>query len=399
MIAILIALFICGLTAGAWFYLQEKEEPPKPVQPVVVKKKKSHQKKVDKTANLPKKAKKAVKKVSVANDPWLVQALRGPNEDVTDVSFSDCGRFVCCASEDRTIRIFTPESGKEFIKGVKTNYARINLSRQTATACAFSSDSKYMAVALSPSQRVDFYGISLKDNRVTAELKSSFETGHKETITTLLFGAGSGYVVTLCRGQDTSVKVWRPRGDLIKELNTKQMENYMGDVSRDGRFLCVATRMAEAKIWGFISATKGGGCVGVEQCMALKGHKKGLNAVGFGECDEFNGPKVIATGSFDGTWRIYDIAVAFRSSEDPKVILDQASGFPSVEHIAMAPRKNGLVALSHGGTVQFRDREGTLLKSIEAHKDGVRGMQWGVDGLTLITFGGDKCVRVWRAAE
>jgi len=399
MIAIIIAIIVASV--GAWFYLQQKEEePPKPVveQPPVQKKKKNHPKKVDKTANLPKKVKKQVKKVSVTNDPWLLHTLRGHNEDLTDISFSDCGRLVCSVSEDRTIRISTPEDGGVFTKGVRNNYARVNLTRETASACAFSSDSKYLAVALSPSQRVDFYSLSIKDGRVTAEKKSSFETGHRETITTLLFGAGNGYVVTLCRGQDTSLKVWRPRGDLIKELNTKQMENYMGDVSRDGRFLCVATRMAEAKIWGLLSAAKGngGGCVGVEQCMALKGHKKGLNSVGFGECDEFNGPKIIATGSFDGSWRLYDIAVAFRSSEDPRVILDQPSGFPTVEHIAVAPIKHGLVALSCGDVVQLHTRDGVVVKRWEAHKDGVRGLHWGLDGETLVTYGGDKSVRLWR---
>lgn len=397
--------------AAIWWFIvphnAEKELPPQQVAQTEPNKEKDKKKqpKPDITAKAAtaKAAGKARKDSAVA-DSNIVNNIRGHADDVTDISLSKCGRLLASVSKDRTVRVFTSADDTPFPAGCKTNYARINLNGVHGTACVFSDDSKYLAVALAPSQAVDFYGIKIADHKVVATLLHSFPTGHTETITNIHLGVNSSCVITMCRGLKTEVKVWEPKGTLIQEVDTKQMVNNKSSLSADGKLLCVATKMTDSKVWAvkeqkFGGKVSGGSKVtGLEAVMVLKNHKRSVSCVSFSECAEFKGPMGIATGSIDGSWRYFDLSVDYTRGADPKLLHTGESGFDTVECIAVAPRRDGLIAVTCGSALHFYKRTGEeAYKVDDAHKGNVFGLEWSADGSYLATFGDDKTVRMWKS--
>lgn len=397
-LVVLITSVLAGVLVALFLGQQSKPTPENTQEIPVIETKKKKKKKIDMTANLAKKdsSKKktstnAEAKEAVSTNQFLKTVCRGHTKPVTDIAYSPCGSYIGSCSEDGSVKVWklTQSSNRPI-------YSQINVKFDHATACAFSRDSKYLVIALSDSKELKFYGIKDKKSQDKPEMveMSTFKSEHKDTIGSVHFGRDNKWLVTICNGQDTRVMFWTPKGKLIKQIDTKQLKNHCGVLSHDSRFLCVATQMAEVKIWECICDKETGMLEKVDVAMTLKKHTKGVQDISFGR-PEF--PAVsdgVATVS-GGKWRYYDINIQHQIGEEPKLKLE--SDTMEAQAIAVAPMSGRLVAVALAGSLHFCDKKtGKAVEIIaNAHKGGVTKMIWNKEGTLLATTGQDKAINLW----
>jgi WD40 repeat protein len=278
----------------------------------------------------------------------------------------------------------------------------VNVKLDHATALGFSADSKYLVAALANSKELVFYGISEgKDGRPNATQLHVFPTEHKSEIKNVCFPPSNNFVVTFGQGQDTQVKIWTPKGKLEHTINTNQIENVMGCISRDGKFVAAATRMGDVKVW-LVRNREGKKKEGVEAeiAMTLKGHKKKVACVAFGGVEDGKTARM-ATTCLDGTWRHWNAGVRYEVSEDPKVVFEDKPSLGAPGQVALSPSyETPVIAVSIGPSLLFyHAKTHALLETVEtAHRGGVKLLKFSDDG-NLATTGEDKAVKLWAVSK
>ncbi|CAN0107386.1 unnamed protein product, partial [Laminaria digitata] len=241
--------------------------------------------------------------------------VRGGFVQVTAVAFSNDGRFVATASEDRTIRIIFLST----IKEPSPRYFRIGVELDHVTALAFSDNNKRLVCATAKSREICFYLIPTeKENAagVKPELMKAFPSGHEEPVTKIVLLDVDRWMVVVtcaCGSPETGIRFMNPKGECMTTLDTNQITNYTMEASPDNRFLAVGAGMPEVKVLE-VSRNKDGEFTQVARAMTLSGgHTKAVHGVSFSP----DSTKVV-TASVDGTWTLWDTSVRYNLDEDPR---------------------------------------------------------------------------------
>jgi WD40 repeat protein len=162
-------------------------------------------------------------------------------------------------------------------------------------------------------------------------------------------------------------------------------------VSPDSRFVSIATMQCDAKIWEVGADKDGFGLKG--KAMELTGrtggggaagHKSAVHSVDFGGCSParlVTESLTAATGSKDGTCKVWNIGVRYRQNEDPKCTLtvEQPDKNP-VSHVALSRgKKTQYLATWSGsaGLVFWSLSSGEKVSTISLEDSGqVLRMEW-----------------------
>jgi len=210
-------------------------------------------------------------------------------------------------------------------------------------------------------------------------------------------------VITTTEGKDTPILFWSPKGELLHSLSSNQIKNNHLAISHDGRFFSAAASLSGVKVWELVYSKESGKLDRVDHVMSLKGHRRGTSCVAFGPNNE-----TMATVSFDGTWRLWNINVQYKLQEDPKVIYegtlmkDRGVNVEGRDQIAISPvitsKKTLIIAVTVETHIRFYNSTGKLLQTVEdAHRDFIKALSFTPNGKYLASTGGDKNVKVWKA--
>jgi len=121
--------------------------------------------------------------------------------------------------------------------------------------------------------------------------------------------------------------------------------------------------------------------------QVLKGHKHTITCLAFSSA--VNQPLLLASGSKDGTVRIWD-------ADNDKLLHVLEGHRDMVVAVAFSPDNKLLAATSHDTAIKIWDTAtGKEARSLKGHTKDVRGVAFSPDGKTLASAGMDGLVLLW----
>ncbi|ETO10671.1 WD repeat-containing protein, partial [Reticulomyxa filosa] len=243
----------------------------------------------------------------------LLMILNGHEDCVNDIDFSNFnGQFICSGSDDKTVRLWDIESGKQI---------RVFNGHLTYVYCAKFSlyhrnyHNRNVICSSSNDKTIRFWDI--KDNR---QLKIFYENTHRIRTIELSTFSGGRY---LCSGSyDKTIRLWdidtsnllcifnRHEGCVrcvaisplhsAKHNKNDSESNSIGVIGGNGYTICSGSDDNTIRIWD-IEKTK--------QSIEFKGHDNTVISVKYGPNGSGNSgtSNTILSGSWDNSVRLWDI--------------------------------------------------------------------------------------------
>eukprot|EP00002_Diphylleia_rotans_P021671 TRINITY_DN4225_c0_g1_i2.p1 TRINITY_DN4225_c0_g1~~TRINITY_DN4225_c0_g1_i2.p1 ORF type:complete len:214 (+),score=40.47 TRINITY_DN4225_c0_g1_i2:752-1393(+) len=192
-------------------------------------------------------------------------------------------------------------------------------------------------------------------------------------------------------GGDEEIRVWSPKGQLLQQVKTNQVKNYLAVSSFDTRFFSCATWAPDVKIWE-ATFNKDKTFNSLKKVMDLKGHNSSIWSASFSKDS-----RLALSCSKDGTIRLWNIDVRYQMEEDPRCItkITQAPDMPFTL-ASLSPDARVIVSSSKSNLQFWSAADGSLLDTIShAHADAITQLLWCPTGQYVATIAGDRSVAFW----
>jgi WD40 repeat protein len=174
---------------------------------------------------------------------------------------------------------------------------------------------------------------------------------------------------------DGTVRLWEsPSGRLLTTLQGHAGMIHGIALSADGRLLASGSEDGTVRLWDPRSASSATQGASGRPLAILRGHTGGIRGVALSADG-----RLLASGSFDGTVRLWSLA-DIRDGEGTMLGI----------HAAGVPPSAGLVQ---------KLPSGHLLAILDGHTGGVRGVALSADGGRLASSSWDGTVRLWSLAD
>ncbi|MBW4511122.1 MAG: myosin kinase [Scytonematopsis contorta HA4267-MV1] len=119
-----------------------------------------------------------------------------------------------------------------------------------------------------------------------------------------------------------------------------------------------------------------------------KGHSSTVNSVSFSQDG-----KIIATASYDGTLKLWDVASA-------RVIQTFHGHSGTVNSVSFSPNGKFIASASQDKTVKLWDvTTGKVIKTLNGHSSDVNSVSFSSDGKVIASASWDETVKLWDAAS
>jgi RNA polymerase sigma factor (sigma-70 family) len=291
-----------------------------------------------------------------AEGGWKVQStLQGHKATVRAVAFSQDGKTLATAGDDRTARLWDVATGQE--KTVLEGH------QGTVTCVAFTPDGKTIATG-SFDRTIKLWDVATGKARTTL-------TEHKAPVTALAIAPDGKTLATA--SFDMTVKLWdiataKERDTLLGAANCLAF-------SPDGKELATGGNDATVKLWTVATA---------QERTALKGHKGPVLSLAFAPDG-----KTLAAASAD-------VKVWDTTSGQEQTTTGQVRGRMYV--VAFTPDGKTLTIGTTQSTLQQWDvatgKEQAALDG--GHKGALLCIAFAPDGKTMATGSSDQTVKVWQ---
>ncbi|KAL2889493.1 Vegetative incompatibility protein HET-E-1 [Ceratocystis lukuohia] len=291
-----------------------------------------------------------------------LQTLKGHDDLVTSVVFSNDGQRLASGSWDKTVKIWDATSGT----CLQTLEGHDNL----VVSVAFSNDGQRLASG-SSDKTVKIWDATSGTCMQTLE-------GHDDWVKSVVFSNDGQRLAS--GSSDKTVKIWDPTsGTCLQTLEGH--DNLVTSVvfSNDGQRLASGSWDKTVKIWDATSGT----CL-----QTLEGHDDWLTSVAFS-----NDGQRLASGSSDKTVKIWDATSG--------TCLQTLEGHDDwVESVVFSNDGQRLASGSRDKTVKIWDAtSGTFMQTLEGHDHWVASVVFSNDGQRLASGSSDKTVKIWDATS
>ncbi|KAJ6003139.1 purine and uridine phosphorylase [Penicillium sp. IBT 35674x] len=279
-------------------------------------------------------------RVPYVEEEWSaeLQTLEGHSSWVNSVAFSPNGWLLVSGSEDHTIKIWDPTTGK--LRQTLEDHS------DGVTSISFSPDGRLLASGS------DDHTIKIWDP-TTGELRQTLED-HSDGVTSINFSTD---------------------GELRQTLRSHSYEVTSINFSPDGRLLASGCNDHTIELW---DPTIG------ELRQTLEGHLDEVRSVTF----SLDG-RLLASGSDDQTIKIWD-----PTTGELRQTLEGHSSW--VSSVAFSPNGWLLVSGSGDHTIKLWDPiTGELHQTLEGHSEGVKSINFSPDGLLLASGCSDDAIKLW----
>lgn len=294
---------------------------------------------------------------------WLNKSSRlvlGHTSTVNGVTFSNDGKQIATASEDKTAKIWDADKGvilltlKGFTKGV--------------SSVAFSPDGKMLLTGGYDNS------VKLWDLNTGKELRNF--NGVSRSVICVAFSRDGKQIASA--GDDKLARVFDVEtGTEIMKFEGHSDSVYSVEFSPDGKRLATGSYDKTAKVWD-ISTGK--------ETLSLVGHENEVSEVAFSP----DGKK-IATSSRDMNAMLWD-------SESGRKLLVFSGHSNNLWGVAFSPDGKRIVTGSGDNTAKIWDSQsGRELLTLKGHKGEVISVAFSPDGKRVATASNDKTVIVWNA--
>jgi WD40 repeat protein len=171
---------------------------------------------------------------------------------------------------------------------------------------------------------------------------------------------------------DTTIKLWRLDGSLVKTLSGHEAVVNSVSFSPDGQIIASASQDKTVKLW----SREG------QLLKTLSGHEAVVNSVSFSPDGQ-----IIASASSDKTVKLW--------SRDGKLLKTLQKHSNAVLGIAWSPDGQTIASASTDKTVQLWSRDGKLLTTLQGHDDAVKSVAWSPDGKIIASASLDQTIKLW----
>ncbi|MEH2007713.1 nSTAND1 domain-containing NTPase [Nostoc sp.] len=195
--------------------------------------------------------------------------------------------------------------------------------------------------------------------------------GHISGVNSVIFSPDHSLIASA--SADTTIKLWRPDGSLVKTLSGHEDVVNSVSFSPDSQIIASASQDKTVKLWsrdGQLLAT-------------LLGHQGVVNSVSFSPDGQ-----IIASASSDKTLKLW--------SRDGKLLKTSLLHDGAVLSVAWSPDGQTIASGSADKTVKLWSRDGKLLKTFQGHEDAVKSIAWSPDGKAIASASLDQTIKLWN---
>lgn len=291
----------------------------------------------------------------------------GHDRGVNSIVFFPDGRKLASGSDDGTVRVWDPQTGKS-ISPPFTGHTSLVLS------VAVSLDGKLIASGSSDNT------LRIWDSN-TGACPLGPINAHNDDINSVAFSPNGSRIAT--GSDDNTVKIWNvATGNLCLGPLTGHTNHVLSvTFSPDGRWIVSGSADATICIWD--------ASTGESSRQPLDGHTDWVRCVAFSADSRY-----LASGSDDKTIRLWDATQGFAE-------LARTSLTSWAWSVSFSPNSNCLVLGSVDGSIHFWDvSSGSLAQIgevIHGHRETVWLVAFSPDGLSVASGSNDKSIKIWTA--
>ncbi|CAA9986737.1 conserved Plasmodium protein, unknown function [Plasmodium knowlesi strain H] len=306
---------------------------------------------------------------------------------------------VCLNGECGTIAISCNNGNLQFHKIGKDGSNKITLSKnldEVYSCIAINEEATYLAGVneLYSTLRIFKIGkVEQSIKSISPSLEGKTEL-HKKDVK-FLYIHKSSFIITGSELDETEVKIWDMKGDLLKIVSIKQVYNYDYAVSKMARFFAVACWSPDIKI--FEIKEKENYFHSIDKVMDLK-TSSGTKCVCFSDNEE----KAFLIDK-NGILATYNLNVRYKLQEESKILYKKdlkEYHLGDFSRMCLSGDSNHIITTSGCNVLILKQDDLQLVNKImDAHQDEIFGVLPMPGTSRFVTWANDGTVKLWDTSK